>query len=106
MQNVLSHEFTASLQALFYPNCAANPDLGAAVIDFMAILQSIDYNQFQGFSNVADEISTRLFSSFCEYEVLVAVPYRYNFEFSIKANGRKRQTEASTHIQEIEIINN
>ena len=55
---------------------------------------------------MADEISTRLFSSFCEYEVLVAVPYRYNFEFSIKANGRKRQTEGSTHIQEIEIINN
>ena len=43
-----------------------NPDLGATVTDFMAILQSIDYSKFEIFSNVADEISTNLLSSFRE----------------------------------------
>ena len=30
-----------------------NPDLGATVADVMAILQSIDYSNFENFSNVA-----------------------------------------------------
>ena len=42
-----------------------NPDLVATVIDFMAILQSIDDNKFRTFSRVADEISTKLLSSVC-----------------------------------------
>ena len=33
-----------------------NPDLGATVTDFMAVLQSINYSKFERFSNVADEI--------------------------------------------------
>ena len=33
-----------------------NPDLGVAVVDFMVILQSIDYSKFERFSNVVDEI--------------------------------------------------
>ena len=72
-------------------------DLGATVTDFMAILQSIDYNKFESFSNVADEISTKLLSSFPECEVLVVVPDRYDFEFSIKATERKRRREDTTH---------
>ena len=39
-------------------------------------------------------------------EVLVVVSDRYDFEISIKAAGRKRRTEDSTHVQEIEIIDN
>ena len=130
MQDALPHKCNASAQALFYPKGTAshtgksnllskneikrcllpplmgNPDIGVAVIDFMAILQSIDYNKFQRFSNVADEISTRPLSRFCEWEVLVVVLDQHNFEFSIKATTRKYQTEDSIHIQEIEIINN
>ena len=34
-----------------------SPDLGATVIDFMTILESIDFSMFEKFSNVADEIS-------------------------------------------------
>ena len=34
-----------------------NPDVGATVIDFMTILESIDDSNFERFSNVADEIS-------------------------------------------------
>ena len=34
--------------------------------------------------DVADEISAKLLSSFLEYEVLVVVTDRYDFEFSIK----------------------
>ena len=45
-------------------------------------------------------------SSFLECAVFVAVPDRYDFEFSIKTAERKRYTEESTHIQEVEIINN
>ena len=45
-----------------------NPNLGVTVTDFMAILQSIDYSMFERFSNVADEIYTRLLSSFLECE--------------------------------------
>ena len=61
-----------------------NPDLGATVTDFMAILQSTDYSKFERFSNVADEISTKLISSFLESELLVAVTNGYEFEFSIE----------------------
>ena len=63
----------------------------------MPILQSIDYSKFEIFSNVADEISVKLLSSFLEYEVLVAVTDRYNFEFPIKVAERKYQTEDTTH---------
>ena len=38
--------------------------------------------------------------------MLVVVPDRYDFEFSIKADERKRRTEDSTHKQKIEIIGN
>ena len=69
----------------------------------MAILESIDCSQFQRFSNVADEISSKLLSSFFECEVLVTVTDGYNFEFSAEAAERKRQTEDSTYIQETEI---
>ena len=61
-----------------------NPDLGATVTDFIVILQSIDYSKFEILSNVADEISTKLLSSFLECEVLVAVSDEYDFEFSFK----------------------
>ena len=82
------------------------PDLGATVMDFMAILESIDYSKFERLSNVTDETSGKFLSSYLEYEVLVVVPDRYDFEFSIKADERKRRTEDSTHKQEIEIIGN
>ena len=130
MQNVLSHTFSVVPLALFYPNDATrhtvksnllnkieskryslpsllgNPDPGATVIDFMAVLQSIDYSKFERFSNVADEISTKLLSNFCNCKVLVGVPDWYNFEFSIKVAERKQWTDESTHLQEIEIIDN
>ena len=83
-----------------------NPDLGATVSDFMATFQSIDYSKFARFSNVADEISTKLLLSFRECEVLVVVADRYDSEFSNKAAERKHWTENSTHLQEIEIIDN
>ena len=83
-----------------------NLDLGATVMDFMAVLKSTDYNKFERISNVADEISANLLSSFLECEVLVVVPDRYNFKFSIKAAERKHRTHDSTHMQKIEIIGN
>ena len=58
-----------------------NSDLGATVMDFMAILESIDYSKLERFSNVADEISAKFLSSFLECEVLVVVPDHYNFNF-------------------------
>ena len=70
------------------------------------ILKSTDYNKFEIFSNVADEISANLLSSFLACEVLVVVPDRYDFEFSIKAAERKHRTDDSTHMQENEIIGN
>ena len=45
-----------------------NPDHGAAAVNFIAILQFIDYNKLERFSNVADKISAKLLSSFNEYE--------------------------------------
>ena len=86
-----------------------NPDRDATVTDFMAILQSIDYSKFERFSNVGDEISTKVLLSFREFEVLVVgivVPYQHDFDFSIKCTERKRRSEDPTHIQEIEIIDN
>ena len=38
--------------------------------------------------------------------MLVVIPDRYGFEFSIKAAERKYRTEDSTHTQETEIIDN
>ena len=68
-------------------------DLDATLTDFMATSQSIHYSKFKRFSNVADEISTKLLSSVCECEVLVGVPGWYDFEFLIKAVERKRRTQ-------------
>ena len=88
------------------PSLIRNPDVGVTVMGFMAILESIDCSKFQRFSNVADEISAKLLSSFLKCEVLVLVPDRYDFKFSIKAAERKHRTEDSTHMQETEIIGN
>ena len=71
----------------------------------MAITIYIDYSSFKRFSNVADKVSAKLLSSFLEHEVLVVVTDRFDFEFSIKAAYRKRRTENSAHIREIEIDN-
>ena len=38
--------------------------------------------------------------------MLVVVPDRFDFKFSIKATERKRRTEHSNHMQEIKIIGN
>ena len=38
--------------------------------------------------------------------MLVVIPDRYGFGFSVKDAERKHRTEDSTHIQEIEIIDN
>ena len=57
----------------------------------MAILISIHYSKFKRFSNVPDEISPKILSSFVEYDVLVVVPDRYDFKFSIKPAERKRR---------------
>ena len=83
-----------------------NPYLGAIVMDFMPMLKFIDYNKFKRFPNAADEISAKLAPSFLECEVLVVVPDRYYFKFPIKAAERKRRTDDSTHMHEIEIIGN
>ena len=88
------------------PSLMGNPDLGATVTDLMAILQSIDYSKFERLSNVADEISAKLLSSFLKCEVLVGVTDGYDFEYSMEVAERKPGTEDSTHIQEIEIIDN
>ena len=86
------------------PTLMRNRDLGATVMDFMVILKSIDYSKLVRFSNVADEISTKILSSSLECEVLVEVLDQYDLKFWIKAVERKSRTEDSTHMQEIEII--
>ena len=48
------------------PYLRGNPDLGATVKDFMAILESIDYSKFERFSNLADEICAKILSIFLE----------------------------------------
>ena len=88
------------------PALIRNHDLDATVADFMAILESIDYNHFKRFSNVADEVSIKLLSTFLECEILIVVPDRYVFTFSIKAAERKHRTEDSAHTQEFGIIGN
>ena len=90
------------------PSLKENLYLGTTVTTFIAILQSIDYSKFKRFSNVADEISTKLLSSFLECETLTAVTDGYGFEFSMEVVERKRRrgntsSYDSTHMQEIEI---
>ena len=51
-------------------------------------------------------LSAKALSSILQCEVLIVIPDGYDFEFSIKGAERKRRTENSTHIQEIEIIDN
>ena len=65
-----------------------HPYLGATNTNFMAILQSID----------CSKTSARLISRFLEYEVLLVVTDRYDFEFSVIAAERKRWTEGSAHV--------
>ena len=80
-------------------------DHGASVTNFMTILQSIDHNKFERLSNVANEISTKLLSSFLKGEVSDGVSDGYDVEISMEAAERKRRTEDSTHMEKIEIIN-
>ena len=72
-----------------------NHDYGATAVNVMAILQFIDYNKFERFSNVANEISAKLHSSFLDCQVLVVIPDRYGFEFLLKMlkenTGQKTQ---------------
>ena len=63
------------------PSLIGNPDLGATVSDFIAILQSIDYSKFERFSNTADKICKKFLSRFLDCEVLVAVTDGYDFKF-------------------------
>ena len=81
-----------------------NPDFGATVTDFIAILQSIDYSKFERFSNVADEISTKLVSGFFECEALVAFTDGYDFEFSIEAAERKRRTATQIISRKLKLL--
>ena len=83
-----------------------NPDPGATVTNFMAILQPIDYSKFGRFSTVADEISAKLLSNSLECKVLVVAPDRYDLGIWMKAAEGKLRTEGSNHIQEIEVIDN
>ena len=92
------------INKLSLPSLMGNPDPRATATDFMAILQSTDYSKFERFSNVADEISTKLLSSFLKCEVLVRVTDGYDFQFSVEVAEKKHGTEDSTHMQEIEII--
>ena len=69
-------------------------------------LESTAYNKFKRFSNVADEISAKLLSSFLEYEVPVVIPDRYDIEFSIKAAERKGQTETQLICRKLELLIN
>ena len=80
-----------------------NPDLGATITDFMAILQSIDYSKFKRFSNVADEISTKN-STQAFLNVKCWLQFLIDMILSFQAAERKRRTEDSTHMQEIGII--
>ena len=86
------------------PSLMGNSDLGAIATDFIAILQSIDSSKFERFSNVADEITTKLLSSFLKCELLVAVTDGYDFEFSIEAVETKRRKDDSTHMQKTEMV--
>ena len=66
-----------------------NPDHSATAINFVTMPQSFDYNKFEKFSNLADEISAKC-------EVLVVILDWYGFEFSIKGalkenTGQKTQ---------------
>ena len=76
----------------------SDPDLGATGTSFVPILESIDYSKFEKFSNVADENSAKLLSSFLQYEVLVVLTDQHDFKVSKMATERKRQTEDSAHI--------
>ena len=86
------------------PSLMGNPYLSAAITNFIAKLQFIDYSKFERCFYIADENSTKLLSSFLECEVLVAYTDGYDFEFLKEAAERKHRTEDSTHLQEIEII--
>ena len=55
--SILLNEIETTRYSL--PSSMRNPDLGATVTDFMAILESIEYSKFEKFSNVAVEISEK-----------------------------------------------
>ena len=71
------------------PSLMGNTDLGTTVTDFMAILESIDYSKAERFSNLTDESSAKLLSSFLECEVLFVALDQYDFKLSIKRKRKK-----------------
>ena len=61
------------------PSLMGNPDLGATVTDFIAILQSIVYSKLERFSNVADEISSQAFLN-VKYSLQLLMDMILNFQ--------------------------
>ena len=68
VQNILSCELCAVPSDLFYSNGAMRRTVK------INLLESINYSKLERFSNVVDEISAKLPSSFLACEVLVVVP--------------------------------
>ena len=88
-----------------------NPDLGATVTNFMAILyynllikaSSKDF-QMKLMKFLQNSSKFSLLQSFIECEVLVVVPDQYDFEFSKTAAERKHQTEAQFIYRNLKLL--
>ena len=72
-----------------------NPDHGTTAINFMPILQYIDYNKSERFSNVAGEISVKLLSIFleCEVPVKFLIDMVLNFQLKVLKENTEQKSQ-------------
>ena len=79
-------------------------DKSATVVDFMALVQSLNKSGLQTFEQLVTRLQFSVLSSFKESNVTVLVPDRYDVEDSIKSDERARRQNI-TEVPVIDISN-
>ena len=72
-------------------------ETSASIIDFMALVQSMNKHDIVTFGELADRFKSSIFSNFRESDYIAVVPDRYNVELSIKGDERSRRQTTLTN---------
>ena len=73
--------------------CLPPSTSSATIVDFMAIIQSVNKSGLETFGDLAKRIEKIIMSNFMESDVVALVPDRYDVQHSIKADERSRRTK-------------
>ena len=129
LKDVLSHELSALPLSLFHPTgemrktnksqllkelenmttstetlVNENKEKSATIIDFMALVQSLNKSGLQTFDQLTARLESSILSNRKESNILVLVPDRYDLQDSIKSDERARR-QTSEEVPVVDIVN-